>query len=100
MCSSDLAIQDAKAQGARVVCGGERTGTLVPPTLVADVRPQMRISCDELFGPAVGVTRVENIAEDRKSVVEGKSVDLSGRRIIQKKKKKSKKKQKKRKKMS
>jgi len=56
-------IQEAKSQGARVVCGGERTGTLVPPTLVADVRPQMRISCDELFGPAVGVTRVENIAE-------------------------------------
>ena len=30
---------------------------------LADVRPDMRISCDELFGPAVGVTRAASIDE-------------------------------------
>ena len=31
------------------------------PTLVADVRPAMRISCDELFGPAVAVSPAATI---------------------------------------
>ncbi len=56
-------IDDAVKQGARVVVGGHRKGTLVEPTLVADVKPEMRISCDELFGPAVGVTRAASLDE-------------------------------------
>lgn len=56
-------IQDAVRGGARVVAGGERSGTCVAATLVADVRPEMRISCDELFGPAVAVTRAATIDE-------------------------------------
>jgi glyceraldehyde-3-phosphate dehydrogenase (NADP+) len=56
-------IREAQAGGARVLTGGERTGTLHAPTLVADVDPRMRISCDELFGPAVAVTRFESIDE-------------------------------------
>ena len=31
------------------------------PTIVADVDSSMKISCDELFGPAVGITRFDNI---------------------------------------
>lgn len=54
-------IRDAVAGGARVLTGGERNGALHSPTLVADVEPRMRISCDELFGPAVAVTRFESI---------------------------------------
>jgi acyl-CoA reductase-like NAD-dependent aldehyde dehydrogenase len=30
---------------------------------VADVKPEMRISCDELFGPAVAVTPFDSIDE-------------------------------------
>jgi len=30
---------------------------------VADVKPEMRISCDELFGPAVAVTPVDTVDE-------------------------------------
>lgn len=56
-------IQDAVTGGARVVAGGERSGALHAPTLVADVEPRMRISCDELFGPAVAVTRFDSIDE-------------------------------------
>src|SRR3989442_8187714 len=33
------------------------------PTVVADVKPEMRISCDELFGPAVAVTPFTDIDE-------------------------------------
>ena len=56
-------IQEAVAQGARVVAGGNRQGTMHAPTVVADVKPEMRVSCDELFGPAVGVTRFDSIEE-------------------------------------
>jgi glyceraldehyde-3-phosphate dehydrogenase (NADP+) len=54
-------IDEAVAGGARLLTGGKRKGTLFEPTLVADVDPRMRISCDELFGPAVAVTRASDI---------------------------------------
>ena len=56
-------VQEAVAGGARLVAGGQRNGTLMAPTLLADVKPEMRISCDEVFGPAVGVTPVGDIDE-------------------------------------
>ena len=43
--------------------GGERQGTLHAPTIVADVDPEMRISRQELFGPAVALTRFDSIDE-------------------------------------
>jgi acyl-CoA reductase-like NAD-dependent aldehyde dehydrogenase len=56
-------IEEAAAAGAQILCGGERQGTLVAPTLVADVTPDMRLSRDELFGPAVGVTPTVSLEE-------------------------------------
>ena len=56
-------VQEAVSGGARLVAGGQRNGTLMAPTLLADVKPEMRISCDEVFGPAVGVTPVGDIDE-------------------------------------
>ncbi len=56
-------IDEAVQQGARLVCGGARQGTFVRPTVLADVRPEMRVSREELFGPAVVVTPVANIDE-------------------------------------
>lgn len=54
-------IDEAVGGGARVVTGGAREGHMHQPTLVADVDPDMKISCDELFGPAVGVTKFSDI---------------------------------------
>jgi glyceraldehyde-3-phosphate dehydrogenase (NADP+) len=54
-------IHEAVNAGARLVTGGERSGTMHAPTIVADVDPQMRISCDEVFGPAVALTRFDSI---------------------------------------
>jgi glyceraldehyde-3-phosphate dehydrogenase (NADP+) len=56
-------IQEAVATGARLVTGGKREGAIYAPTIVADVKPEMRISRDELFGPAVVVTPFDNIDE-------------------------------------
>jgi len=56
-------IQEAIAGGARLVAGGGRRGAFYMPAVVADVHPDMRISRDELFGPAVGVTPFDTIEE-------------------------------------
>jgi glyceraldehyde-3-phosphate dehydrogenase (NADP+) len=56
-------ISEAVAGGARLVAGGGRRGAIYMPAVVADVKPEMRISRDELFGPAVAVTPFETIEE-------------------------------------
>lgn len=56
-------IGEAVGGGARVVTGGGRDGAVVEPTIIADVDPRMRVSCDELFGPAIAVTPVTTINE-------------------------------------
>ena len=56
-------IAEAVSGGARTVVGGEYDGAVHQPTVVADVKPEMRISCDELFGPAVAVTPFSDIDE-------------------------------------
>src|SRR5438309_453780 len=63
----DLLVQDrireAVTSGARVITGGTRQGAMYAPTIVADVKPDMKISSDELFGPAVAVTPFTDIEE-------------------------------------
>lgn len=57
-------VESGKAQGARVVAGGEGAGGLVyKPTIFADVLPSMDIFNKEIFGPVVGITRAETDEE-------------------------------------
>lgn len=57
-------IAEAKADGARLIAGGERPdmpgdlrdGFFVPPTVFADVAPSTRLFREEVFGPVVSVT--------------------------------------------
>lgn len=50
-------IKEAKEGGARILCGGERTGALLEPTVLADVAPEMKVSCQEVFAPVLTVDR-------------------------------------------
>ncbi len=56
-------IAEATAQGARVLAGGRRSGSLVEPTVLADVTPTMKVSCREVFGPVVTVSRYARFAD-------------------------------------
>nr|MDQ3824007.1 aldehyde dehydrogenase family protein [Actinomycetota bacterium] len=56
-------IEKGVEEGARLVTGGERDGAVVSPAIVADVRPEMAIARDELFGPAVAVSRIGGVAD-------------------------------------
>ena len=56
-------LSEAVGAGARVVTGGGYMGAMHEPTVLADVSREMRVSCDELFGPAVVVTPFSDIDE-------------------------------------
>jgi glyceraldehyde-3-phosphate dehydrogenase (NADP+) len=59
----DQWINEAVSGGAKLFAGGGRRGAIYLPAVVADVHPDMRISRDELFGPAVAVTPFDSIDE-------------------------------------
>ncbi|WP_289001636.1 aldehyde dehydrogenase family protein [uncultured Megasphaera sp.] len=53
-------VEIGKQEGARLVCGGERAtengldkGCFIKPTIFADVKNDMRIAQEEIFGPVV-----------------------------------------------
>ena len=56
-------IQEAVGDGARVVCGGERDGAVMQPTLLDGATTDMRVCREELFGPAVSVMSISGVDE-------------------------------------
>ena len=56
-------LTQAQSEGAELLCGGELQGAVIQPAVLGNVRNEMRISSQELFGPAIGVTKTENINE-------------------------------------
>jgi acyl-CoA reductase-like NAD-dependent aldehyde dehydrogenase len=48
-------IHEAVRGGARVLCGGNRKGSLLEPTVLTGTRPDMKVNCQEIFGPVVTV---------------------------------------------
>ena len=56
-------VQEAVKGGGRVVTGGVRRGAIYTPTVVANVKPEMKISFEELFGPAVAFTPFYKVDE-------------------------------------
>ncbi len=56
-------IGEAVADGARVLLGGKRMGSLVEATVLSNVNPNMNVSCKEVFGPVVTVTPYRHLSE-------------------------------------
>jgi acyl-CoA reductase-like NAD-dependent aldehyde dehydrogenase len=48
-------IEEAVHAGARVLCGGHRDGMMVEPTVLTGTKPDMKVNCQEIFGPVVTV---------------------------------------------
>ena len=46
-------MHEAVAQGAQLLTGGGRHGAAYEPTLLVDVKPAMKVVCEEVFGPVV-----------------------------------------------
>ncbi len=56
-------VEEAKSGGAEVLTGGELTDGLLRPTVLADVTPEMKVSCLEVFGPLCTVSPYDTIEE-------------------------------------
>ena len=70
-------INSGKEQGARLLCGGERDtegakarGYFVKPTVFCEVRPEMKIAQEEIFGPVLAAMRFAD-AEEAVSIANG-----------------------------
>lgn len=48
-------IEEAVHAGARVLCGGHRDGMIVEPAILTGTKPDMKVNCQEIFGPVVTV---------------------------------------------
>jgi aldehyde dehydrogenase (NAD+) len=59
-------IESGKKDGARLVTGGNRAGDrgyFVEPTVFADVRDNMKIAQEEIFGPVMSIIKFKDIDE-------------------------------------
>lgn len=56
-------INEAVAQGADLALGGERKGTTVAPTVLADVAENAKVMAEEAFGPVLCLNRVSSVDE-------------------------------------
>jgi len=61
-------IQEAVRGGARLLCGGQRRGSILEPTVLTGTRPDMKVNCQEVFGPVVTVEPYDEFADAVKQV--------------------------------
>ncbi|MCW5873405.1 MAG: aldehyde dehydrogenase family protein [Anaerolineales bacterium] len=61
-------LAEAKAGGAEVLAGGKREGNLVEPTVLASLKEDMNVSCQEVFGPLVGLFQYADVNQAIHSV--------------------------------
>ena len=59
-------IASGQSEGATMACGGERVGNhgyFIQPTVFADVRDEMKIAREEIFGPVMSVIPFKTVDE-------------------------------------
>jgi aldehyde dehydrogenase (NAD+) len=59
-------IESGKREGATLACGGERVGDrgyFIQPTVFADVRDEMRVAREEIFGPVMSIIPFNDMDE-------------------------------------
>ncbi len=61
-------VEEAKAHGATVLCGGGRDGVMVEATLLEDAKPTDKVNGQEVFGPVAVLHRYRDYDEALKAV--------------------------------
>ena len=56
-------VNEAVAQGARLLVGNKREGALYSPTVLDNVRPEMMVVKEETFGPVSPIIRFGSVDE-------------------------------------
>jgi acyl-CoA reductase-like NAD-dependent aldehyde dehydrogenase len=61
-------VQEAVRGGARLLCGGNRKGSLFEPTVLTSTKPNMKVNCQEIFAPVVTVEPYNDFASALKQI--------------------------------
>jgi acyl-CoA reductase-like NAD-dependent aldehyde dehydrogenase len=76
-------VDGAVSEGAQLIYGGQRLtdgefahGHFMQPTILDNVTPKMRIACEEVFGPVIGIIPVQDF-DEAIAVANGVDVGLS-----------------------
>ena len=56
-------IEEARAGGAEILAGGEERDGLIQPTVIGAASRELKVSCEEVFGPVVTVNAVDSVDE-------------------------------------
>ena len=56
-------VAEAQAQGAEVLTGGKADGPFFQPTLLSQTTPEMKVRCEEVFGPVATITPYQTFEE-------------------------------------
>ncbi|MFJ8063651.1 aldehyde dehydrogenase family protein [Psychrobacillus sp. NPDC096426] len=48
-------VTEAIRDGAKVIVGGNREGSIMYPTILTNVKPTMKVVCEEVFGPTASI---------------------------------------------
>ncbi|HEV8048048.1 MAG TPA: aldehyde dehydrogenase family protein [Terriglobales bacterium] len=61
-------IHEAVRSGARLLCGGQRKGSVLEPTVLTGTRQDMKVNCQEVFAPVVTIEAYENFSDVLKQI--------------------------------
>lgn len=56
-------INEAVAGGAKLLCGGKRTGSMLEPTVLTNTKPAMKVNCEEVFAPVLTVEAYDDFMD-------------------------------------
>jgi len=63
-------VRDGVEEGATLLCGGKKPldpkvqqGNFVEPTIFDDVTGEMKVGCDEIFGPVLAITKFRTVED-------------------------------------
>ena len=56
-------IEEAKTLGATVLIGGDQNGSFITPTVLERVNEDMKVVCEEVFGPVISLLTYKTIDE-------------------------------------
>lgn len=68
-------VEEARQSGAQVLCGGEafdEEHSLYKPTVIADAKKELKVVCEEVFGPVVVVEKFGHFAHALEEVNKSK----------------------------
>lgn len=72
----EMRVNEAVAQGAKLLLGNQRQGALYSPTVLDHVRPEMTVVREETFGPVSPIIRFSTL-DEAIAIVNGTAFGLS-----------------------